>query len=161
MLSLIFEGFATSCLILDDFRSRETKSSLKVINDHDSSGKSLLVEQLLDIREEIHWVDLVMIELEVLTLIVGEELCEVPRDLTVLGSLSNVLVHRTHVVTFNFDFFENRERDGVILYDPLLYLLVWPWLLCTELVAWICKNLQSLPGKLVVHILVLTIMPIS
>ena len=101
-----------------------------------------------------------MVELEVLTLVVGEELCKVPRDLTILGSLSNVLVHWTHVVTFHIDFFEDRERDGVVLDDPLLYLLVRPRLLGTELVAWICKDLQSLPGKLVVHILVLTVMPI-
>ena len=80
-------------------------------------------------------------ELDNFAVFVEQVLGEVPFDLGIGSQSLQMAEQRADVVAFHIDFAQDWELGTVVTSDPLLDLLLRPWLLRSKLIAWDGKDL--------------------
>ena len=117
-----------------------------------------LIEKALNVAHHAHGVGTVSVELDHFSVLVDEELGEVPLDLGIGSLRGKAGIQRADVLALDVNLGKHWELDSVVACNPVLDLRLGPGLLRTKLVAWVRQDLQSSASIRLVHLLVLAVM---
>ena len=78
-----------------------------------------LVVKVLEVWNYFYWIDIGKVLLDHITLLIDQELVEVPFDLSNVILLLDPFEERMLISTDDLDFLEHRERDIVLVFRPL------------------------------------------
>ena len=98
------------------------------------------------------------VELDHFSVLVDEELGEVPLDLGIGSLRGKAGIQRADVLALDVNLGKHWELDSVVACNPVLDLRLGPGLLRTKLVAWVRQDLQSSASIRLVHLTVLAVM---